>query len=128
MDIFQIVMVALIGTILVQVIKGQVSHMATMLTLVTCILILFSIVPHILVIKDIMINLSSYIDGEEMYIDIIFKIIGIAYIAEFASSICSDAGESAIAGKVELAGKMIILVVSSPIIFTLFEMIITILP
>ncbi len=128
MNIFQIVSIALIGVMLVQVIKGQSPHIATIITLMTCILILFSILPYILMIKDIINNISNYIDGEEIYVGIIFKIIGIAYIAEFASSICSDAGESAVAGKVELAGKMMILVVSSPIIFTLFEMIVTILP
>ncbi len=128
MDIFQIVMIALVGILLGQVVKGQVTHIATLLTLVTCILILFSIIPHILVMKDIIGNLSTFIDGEEMYISIIFKIIGIAYISEFASAICNDVGESAVATKVELAGKMMILVISSPIIFTLFEMIITILP
>ncbi len=128
MNIFQIVSIALIGVMLVQVIKVQIPHIATILTLMTCILILFSIIPYVLILQDIINNLSNYIDGEKMYVSIIFKIIGIAYISEFASSICTDVGESAIASKVELAGKMIILVVSSPIIFTLFEMIVTILP
>ncbi len=128
MDIFQIVFISLIGVFLIQIVKGQASHMAILLTLVTSILILFSIIPNILVMKDIISNLSNYIDGDEMYIPIIFKIIGVAYVSEFASGICSDAGENAIASKVELAGKMIILVISSPIIFTLFEMIVTILP
>ncbi len=128
MDIFQIVGIALIGVILIQTIKGQVPQIAMLLGLVTSILILILIIPNIIIMKEIINNLAGYIEGEEKYVAVIFKIIGIAYIAEFASSICNDAGESAIANKVELAGKMIILVVSSPIIFTLFELIVTILP
>ncbi len=128
MSIFQIVGIALIGTILVLIIKGQVPQVAMLLSLLTSVLIILAILPNILIVKDIIEHISSYIDGDEMYISIIFKIIGIAYIAEFASSICSDAGENAIASKVELGGKVLILVISSPIIFTLFEMIILILP
>lgn len=126
MDIFQIVGVALIGLLLVQTLKGQVPQVSMILTLMTCVLIIFMILPNILLVKEIVNHLSTYVSGDEMYISIIFKIIGIAYISEFASAICNDAGESAISNKIELAGKMIILVISSPIIFTLLELIVTI--
>jgi stage III sporulation protein AD len=63
-----------------------------------------------------------------MYLSTILKVIGIAYIAEFGSQICKDAGENAIASKIELGGKLIILVLTIPILTALMEVIIDILP
>ena len=56
------------------------------------------------------------------------KITGIAFLTEFAVSICKDSGESAIASKIDLGGKAIIIGMSIPIISALLELIIKILP
>lgn len=56
------------------------------------------------------------------------KIVGIAYIAEFGSEICKDAGQSAIATKIELAGKVIIAALAFPIIASLLDLIVRIMP
>ncbi|MGQ0512778.1 SpoIIIAC/SpoIIIAD family protein, partial [Bacillus sp. D-CC] len=48
----------------------------------------------------------------------LLTIIGIAYIAEFGAQITKDAGQGAIASKIELAGKILILVMAIPIIFS----------
>ena len=53
---------------------------------------------------------------------------GIAFLAEFAISICKDSGESAIASKVELGSKAVIISMSIPIIYNLLEIILNILP
>ena len=53
---------------------------------------------------------------------------GIAFLSEFAISICKDAGESAIASKVELGSKALIISMSIPIIYNLLEVILKILP
>lgn len=62
------------------------------------------------------------------YLGILLKITGIAILTEFAVSICNDSGESAIANKIELGGKIIIISISIPIIVALIELIISILP
>jgi stage III sporulation protein AD len=63
-----------------------------------------------------------------VYVETILKIIGIAYIAEFAAHITRDAGQGAIAAKVELAGKILILAMAVPIITVIIETIITMIP
>jgi stage III sporulation protein AD len=55
------------------------------------------------------------------HIATVIKIIGIAYAAEFGSQICADAGEGAIASKIELGGKGLIMAISTPIIVSLVE-------
>lgn len=63
-----------------------------------------------------------------IYVETILKIIGIAYIAEFAAQITKDAGQGAIASKIELAGKILILAMAIPILTVLIETIIKMIP
>ncbi|EIJ78823.1 stage III sporulation protein AD [Bacillus methanolicus PB1] len=63
-----------------------------------------------------------------IYVETILKIIGIAYIAEFAAQISKDAGQGAIASKIELAGKILILAMAIPILTVLIETIIQMVP
>lgn len=62
------------------------------------------------------------------YIETILKIIGIAYIAEFAAQITKDAGQGAIASKIELGGKILILAMAIPILTVMIETIIKMIP
>lgn len=57
----------------------------------------------------------------------LLKIIAIGYIAEFGANICFDAGVSSIADKVLFAGKLIILLLSLPIITTVVDMVVALL-
>lgn len=68
-------------------------------------------------IRDYLAGIS--VSGE--YMAILYKMIGIAYIAEFASGICKDAGYSFLAGQIELAGKVTILTISMPVMVAVFE-------
>lgn len=72
--------------------------------------------------EQISIKVTQYGLNNE-YLIILFKSIGIAYVTEFAADCCKDAGESAIASKVELYGKVMILACAVPIMFSVLEMI-----
>lgn len=63
-----------------------------------------------------------------IYVETILKIIGIAYIAEFGAQISRDAGQGAIASKIELAGKVLILLMAIPIITAIIQTVIGLLP
>ena len=56
------------------------------------------------------------------YLTLLMKMIGVTYLSEFASAICRDAGYSAVAGQIELVGKLTILTIGMPIVFALFEL------
>jgi len=66
-------------------------------------------------------TLFSYIALPDGYLEILLKILGVAYLAEFGSALCKDAGQSAIAGQIELVGKLTILAISMPVVTALFE-------
>ncbi|KXZ18539.1 stage III sporulation protein AD [Bacillus nakamurai] len=63
-----------------------------------------------------------------IYVETILKIIGIAYIAEFGAQLTKDAGQGAIASKIELAGKILILVMAVPILTVIIETILGLIP
>ena len=73
-------------------------------------------------------NLTSKMGTGSQFLKILLKITGIAILTEFAVSICKDSGETAIASKIDLGGKIIIISISIPIITALLELVINILP
>lgn len=73
-------------------------------------------------------NLANKTAINNQFLTLLIKITGIAFLTEFAVSICKDSGESAIASKVDLGGKVIIISMSIPIISALLETIVHVLP
>ena len=66
-------------------------------------------------------KLTQRINVNQNFVGILLKITGIAILTEFAVSICNDSGETSIASKIDLGGKIIILSMSVPIITSLLE-------
>ena len=66
-------------------------------------------------------TIGSYIKVKNVYLGTLLKMVGITYIAEFASGICKDAGFSALGTQVEMFGKLSILAVSAPVLLALLE-------
>lgn len=73
-------------------------------------------------------NLASKSGVNSDFLYLLIKITGIAFLTEFAVSICKDSGESAIASKIDIGGKVTIIAISIPIISGLMETVIKILP
>lgn len=73
-------------------------------------------------------DLSSKANINSEFLGIILKITGIAMLTEFAVSICQDSGESSIANKIDIGGKAMIITISLPIISSLLETILKVLP
>lgn len=128
MEIFQIVGIALTATILAVLIKEYRPEIALQISIVTGLIIFFLVVIKLASVLDVLQQLSSKINIDIVYISTILKVVGIAYIAEFGAQVCKDAGETAIASKIELAGKVIIMVLAVPILWALMDLIIGILP
>ena len=73
-------------------------------------------------------SLATKASINSSFLGLLIKITGIAFLAEFAVSVCKDAGEGAIASKIEIGSKIIIIAMSIPIISSLLEIILKILP
>lgn len=73
------------------------------------------------VIVDVARQIEEYIKIDSVYLTTLMKMIGITYIAEFASGICRDAGYGSLGNQIEIFGKLSILAVSMPILLALLE-------
>lgn len=121
MDIIKIACLGLVGVLFGLFLRQMKSPFAEMISLVTCLLIIFYSVTRLSFVFELIDTLGGYLSVQKKYFQILLKIIGITYVADFSSSICRDAGYSAIAGQIEIFGKISILAVSSPIILALLE-------
>lgn len=128
MDIIQVVGIALITTFLVITIKEQNSALALLLAIFAGVAIFLSLLGEIAKVIRLLEHLANKADINTIYLQTILKIIGIAYIAEFGAQISRDAGQSSMASKIELAGKILIMVLAIPIITVLVETIMQLLP
>ncbi len=124
MDIAKTVAFALICTVLIITIKQSRPEIAVVLTLAASVLVVFSVVPQLKALMDGLSRMSALAGiASNNNIGLVLKIIGISYIAEFGSQVCADAGEVALASKVELAAKVMIMLISMPIMFSLVDLI-----
>ena len=128
MDIIKIIGVGLIGLIIIIIMKQYKPDFVIYVSLIVGTIILFMIMDKLNGIIDILKSLSNHASINSEFLVILLKITGIAFLTEFAVSICNDSGETAIANKIDLGGKIIIIAISIPIISALLELIIKILP
>ncbi|USG63650.1 stage III sporulation protein AD [Brevibacillus ruminantium] len=128
MEIIQIVGLGLVATILALVIKEQKPMFAYLLAVASGVVIFYFLIGKIAEVIRILEKLAVHADLNLVFLETILKIIGIAYIAEFGAQMTRDAGQGAIASKIELAGKVLILVMAVPIIQIIIETVIDLLP
>lgn len=128
MEIIQIVGIGIIATILSVILKQQKPEFALQVSIITGLIIFIFVVSKLNYVIEVLNNLAKRIDMDLLYFSTILKVIGIAYIAEFGAQIARDAGEGAIASKIELAGKILIMVLAVPVLTSLLDLIIKIIP
>ena len=128
MDIIKIIGIGLIALIVIIIIKQYRPEFAVYVSLIAGALILLLILDKMSGVINLLTNLANKTSINKDFIFLLIKITGIAFLTEFAVSICKDAGESAIATKIDMGGKVMIVAISIPIISSLLETIVKILP
>ncbi|MBR6700517.1 MAG: stage III sporulation protein AD [Firmicutes bacterium] len=128
MDIFKIAIIGIAGTLLAGILKEQKKEYALYVGLATVIVIFSMIIKQLSAIFDFFRIWQQDMSYGEFYVPVILKILGVAYIADFTSQICKDAGENAIGGKVDMAGKVMVFYLAIPVMTSIMELINTLLP
>lgn len=128
MDIVKIIGAGFIALFIIVIVKQYKPEFAMYVSLIAGAIIIFMVLDKITGIINLLTNLSKKTGMNAEYLSILLKITGIAVLTEFAVSICKDAGESAIASKVDFGGKIIVISMSIPIISALLELILKIIP
>ncbi len=128
MDIIKIIGIAFIAVIIIVLLKQYRPEFAIYISLLTGVLIFLLIIDDLSGIINLLNSLANKVSINASFLALLIKITGIAFLSEFAVSICKDAGEGAIASKIEIGTKIIIISMSIPIISSLLEIILEVLP
>lgn len=123
MTIFKVVIFGIISSILAIILKEQKTDFAFLVTLIASILICIFVFVEIKPIFELVNELVQKSGINMEYMKIILKLVGVSYIVEFGKNVCLDSGQSSIASKIEMAGKVVIVSLSIPVITSLVELI-----
>lgn len=119
MEVIKIVGISIFAVIMIIVLKNYRPEMALVLAIVTGIGIMLFALYKLSSVINVLNDLVTKSGINKDFLLIVIKVIGIAYIVEFGKNICIDAGQSSIATKLEMAGKVIIVVLTVPLITSL---------
>jgi len=128
MEIFKIVGLGITATLLAVIVRQYKPEYAIHISIAAGVVIFLLMISKLASILDVIYELANKLDMEVVYLKSVFKIIGIAYISEFGSQVCRDCGESSIASKIEFAGKILIMVLALPILLSVLNLIIKLMP
>ena len=128
MEILQIAGLGVAAALMAMVIRGSRPEMASLLAMAAGALLFFLAVSRLQAVVAVMQTLTQKAGLQEEYLKVLLKVVGVAYVAEFAAQTCRDAGEESLAAKVEMCGKVLVLAMASPIIVSLVELVLGVIP
>lgn len=123
MEILQIAAIAIGGVIMAAVVKNFKPELSIYVVLATVIIIFLMALDKLTAVFQFLGTIYDDMTYGKDFFPIIVKVLVVAYLADFTAQLCKDAGEGAIGGKVELAGKIVIFYLSMPILLAILELI-----
>lgn len=127
-EVVKIIGIGMIALIVIIIVKQYRPEFALYISIMAGVLILLISLEKMGEIVTLIQSISEKAGINGKFLSILLKITGIAILTEFAVSVCKDSGESAIASKIEMGSKVVIISMSIPIISSLLELMLNILP
>ena len=121
MSVLTIGILGIAGALLTVELKGLKGEYGIYLVAAVGLVIFFYGVTKLKTVIETIRQVQSYIRLNRMYLEVLLKMIGITYIAEFSSGICKDAGYGSLGSQIEIFGKLSVLAVSMPILLALLD-------
>lgn len=110
-----LIAVAMLATTVSVMLKKYSPEYSIFISLVAGVFILFMAFAELSLSLQKINNLISTSGISLEHAKIVFKTLGICFLVQFASDACNDAGESSLASKIELAGKVLIITLALPL-------------
>jgi stage III sporulation protein AD len=126
--IFKILAIALITSIASLIVRPVRNDFAVMIALTGGVVILVLVLSYLTGIFDTIKNVIDTTGVSSGLYSLILKIVGIGYLVEFTAGVCSETGNSGLGDKVLLGGKVVIMVMALPIVTSILQIIMEILP
>ena len=123
MGFAKIIVLGIILSVLTVLLKNIKPEYSLICVIVGSIILVMYIVSGVQSIFEYFKTIVDRTGVDNVMFSTLLKIIGVGYLIEFSASICNDSGNSSIADKIVLAGKILIFSMSLPIITNLFNMV-----
>jgi len=127
MTIFKIVGLSLAAVTVVLVLRAYRPELAVQAAVAAGVVLLLIAVTELSGVMAMIDQIVAKYGLNSEHIKVVIKVIGIAYLAQFAAQTCRDAGEGAIASKVELVGRVLIVTVAVPVVISILDVLGTLL-
>ncbi len=121
MEITALIALCIITALLALSLRGQRPEFAMLLSLGCGVFVLLNLLGQMKGILSGLERVMAGLSGQSDLTGIILKALGICIVAELGSQCCRDAGEAAIAAKVELAAKTALVLMCMPVFTQLLE-------
>lgn len=128
MEMLKIIGVGITGAVAAITVRQYKPEMAVPIGIATAVILFLMVLSQVGYVIDVIRMTADRLNLNPEYITAILKMIAVAYLAQIGAEICRDAGQNAIAAKIELAGKILIVVLSVPILLSLMNLLIGLLP
>ena len=122
-SVIKIIGIGLIALIIIIIVKQYRPEFAIYISIIAGCIILYLIIDKLHGVVDLLRTISQKSGINSGFLSLLLKITGIAILAEFAINICKDSGEGAIASKIEIGSKVVIISMAIPIISNLLDVI-----
>lgn len=116
MNIVGLIGIALISAILSIVLKKYNPEYSIILSVITGIFLFAKIITYLISIIGTVKGLLNFSNVPSEFVLIMFKSLGICFLTQFSSDSCVDAGETALASKIEFIGKIAVVLAAMPLI------------
>lgn len=123
MEMGRIIALGLVGTVFAVLLKKENPQIAMLVAAITGILIFGMICVPLGNLIALLREMAEQAGVGSGYFAVVLKVIGIAYLTQFGAQLCADAGEGAVAAKIELAGKILMMTAAAPVLTGLLEMV-----
>jgi len=114
-NIFSLIGLGLIAAVMAVVLRAQRPEFSMLISIGAAALILGGVIAGMLPVMDHLRGIFDITDMPAPYIQVLFKALGLCFVTQIACDTCKDAGETAIGSKIEMAGKIAVLIVSLPL-------------
>lgn len=123
MEIFAVIGLGVVASVLAIVLKQYKSEYAIAISIVSGIIIFSYVAMHVIPVFEEIFSMFSLANISSKYAVVLIKSLGICFVTQLASDICRDSGNITIASKIELAGKISVLLIALPLFTDLLEVI-----
>lgn len=121
MSMLQLGLIGIVGVLLALQLKLIKPEFSVYIGLAIGLLIFFGMTEKLVELVNAIHEILQMVDLSQSYLGLLFKMLGITYVAEFSSAICKDAGYQTIASQIEIFAKLTILTMSLPIVLALMR-------